>query len=199
MKYIKILISIVFFTIAFELDAQKIKVGNQIWMSQNLNLDKFRNGDPIPEVKTAEDWQLASKNNQPAWCYYNNDPIYGTKYGKIYNWFAVNDPRGLAPDGWRLPSSDDFDELILSYGGKNVAGKKIKQLEGNGFKGLAAGERNERGVFHSINENFAWWCSDWNSEYFAFYFYLDYKDESLFKNGFLKNKSCGLYVRCLKD
>jgi uncharacterized protein (TIGR02145 family) len=199
MKNCLILTIIAIFFTKIGLEAQTIKVGNQIWMSENLNLDKFKNGDQIPEVKTAEEWQLAARNKQPAWCYYNNDPIIGKKNGIIYNWYAVNDPRGLAPDGWRLPSSDDFDVLILSYGGKNLAGKKIKQLDENGFKGFAAGERNQRGVFHSMNETSSWWCSDWNTEYFAFYIYLDFKDESLFKYGFLQNKSCGLYVRCLKD
>lgn len=88
-----------------------VKIGDQTWMTTNLNVSKFRNGDPIPEIKTEEEWINAGKNKQPAWCYYNNDPSNGAKYGKLYNWWAVNDPRGLAPEGWHIPSSSEFSYL----------------------------------------------------------------------------------------
>lgn len=176
-----------------------VVIGTQTWMAENLNVSTFRNGDPIPEAKTFDEWILAGRNGTPAWCYYNNDPKNGENYGKLYNWHAVHDPRGLASDGWKVPESDDFDLLISNYGGKENAGGKIKQLQGIGFKGLAAGARNERGSFHSVNQSCYWWCADWNTDYFAFYIYLDFTDETLFKYGLLQNKSCGLSVRCIKD
>ena len=71
---------------------QSVKIGTQVWMTKNLNLDKFRNGDPIPKAETFEQWKKAGDNKQPAWCYYNNDPANGVKYGKLYNWYAVNNP-----------------------------------------------------------------------------------------------------------
>ena len=95
-----------------------VKIGDQTWMSTNLNVSKFRNGDPIPEIKTEEEWINAGKNKQPAWCYYNNDPSNGSKYGKLYNWWAVKDPRGLAPEGWHIPSSGEFsylNDMILKF------------------------------------------------------------------------------------
>ena len=86
-------------------------IGNQVWMAENLKITTFRNGDPIPEVKTAREWELAGENKQPAFCYYNNDPKTAASYGVIYNWYAFSDNRGLAPNGWRIPSLDDVKAL----------------------------------------------------------------------------------------
>lgn len=78
--------------------AQTVTIGTQVWRTKNLDVATFRNGDSIPQAKTNEEWEKAAENQQPAWCYYNNDPANGAKYGKLYNWYAVNDSRGLAPD-----------------------------------------------------------------------------------------------------
>ncbi|MFO0493923.1 MAG: FISUMP domain-containing protein [Flavobacteriia bacterium] len=82
-------------------------IGTQIWMAENLTATKFRNGDPIYEARSKEDWIKAGEQEIPAFCYYNNDPSTVKKYGVLYNWYAVNDPRGLAPNGWKIPSSQD--------------------------------------------------------------------------------------------
>ncbi|MFM7709352.1 MAG: fibrobacter succinogenes major paralogous domain-containing protein [Ferruginibacter sp.] len=103
---------------------KKIKLGNQVWMKKNLNLDVFQNGDPILEVTSEEDWIEALKMSQPAWCYYDFNPSNGYKYGKLYNWYAVIDPRGLAPVGWRIPSEADWDTLI-NFLGKNATDHEI--------------------------------------------------------------------------
>jgi hypothetical protein len=66
-------------------DLNEITVGKQVWMTENLNVEKFRNGDPIPHSKTAEEWEKAGNDKQPAWCYYNNDPVNGKTYGRLYN------------------------------------------------------------------------------------------------------------------
>ena len=106
--------------------AQTVTIGTQVWMTKNLNVDKFRNGDPIPEAKTYEEWTEATENREPAWCYYDNNPDNGDRYGKLYNWYAVHDPRGLAPEGWKIPSDDDWSRLTDFLGGKGVAGAKMK-------------------------------------------------------------------------
>lgn len=96
-----------------------------MWMAENLNVSTFRNGDSIPEVNSADEWIEASKEKMPAWCYYKNDPENGKKYGKLYNWYAVNDPRGLAPNGgWYIPSVADWDTLgnYLNEHGKTKFG-----------------------------------------------------------------------------
>ena len=123
-----------------------VKINNQEWMTENLNVSAFRNGDSIPEAKTDLDWEEAGKKGKPAWCYYANDPANGIKYGKLYNWYAVNDPRGLAPAGWHVPTDAEWTELINSLGGGELAGAKMKSTTGwvdnrtatneSGFSGL---------------------------------------------------------------
>jgi uncharacterized protein (TIGR02145 family) len=95
----------------------EVRIGEQIWMAKNLNVSTFRKGDPIPEVKSEDDWENAAKNHQPAWCYYDNEPKNGAVYGKLYNWYAVSDPRGLAPNGWHIPSDEEWTDLHLALGG----------------------------------------------------------------------------------
>lgn len=90
---------------------KSVIIGNQSWMAENLNTSKFRNGDPIPEVKTDEEWAKALKEGRPAWSYYDNDPKKGEIYGKLYNFYAVNDSRGLAPNGWHIPSDNEWTVL----------------------------------------------------------------------------------------
>jgi hypothetical protein len=90
---------------------KSVTIGTQVWMKENLNVSTFRNGEPIPEAKTAEEWKAAGAAKQPAWCYYDNDPKNGAKYGKLYNWYAVNDPRGLVPVGWHVPDIDELEVL----------------------------------------------------------------------------------------
>ena len=129
--------------------AQTVTIGKQVWMTKNLDVSTFRNGDPIPEAKTNEAWKAAGENKQPAWCYYDNDPKNGTKYGKLYNWYAVNDPRGLAPAGYHIPTDAEWTVLTDYLGGEDVAFKKMKSPSGwvkkgngtnsSGFSGLPAG------------------------------------------------------------
>jgi uncharacterized protein (TIGR02145 family) len=107
-----------------------VKIGDQEWMAENLNTDRFRNGDLIPEAKTKEEWEAAGQNCMPAWCYYDNDPKNGEKYGKLYNWYAVNDTRGLAPKGWHIPYDNEWEFLINNLGGPNKAGKMLKSKFG---------------------------------------------------------------------
>jgi uncharacterized protein (TIGR02145 family) len=112
---------------------KSVKIGTQTWMTENLNVSSFRNGDPIPEVKTKEEWEKAGKEGRPAWCYYDNDPKNGAKYGKLYNWYVVSDPRGLAPAGWHVPSDTEWT-VLNDYLGDEAAGKKMKSTSGwNGY------------------------------------------------------------------
>ena len=80
-------------------DPGTVTIATQIWAAANLNVGTFRNGDSIPEARTHQEWAAAGEAGKPAWCYYNNDPANGLRYGKLYNWYAVNDPRELAPAG----------------------------------------------------------------------------------------------------
>jgi len=186
----------------------KVVIGTQSWMTKNLNVDKFRNGEIIPEAKTAEEWQKASKYKQPAWCYYDNDPSKGEKYGKLYNWYAVNDPRGLAPVGYHIPTDTEWTQLTNYLGGENVAGGKMKTTSGweapntnasnsSGFSGLPGGNRSFSGACNDIDKGGNWWSSseyDTNIVWFRFLYYYS-------GNG-VRNyhpKGYGFSVRCVKN
>ena len=109
-------------------------IESQVWMAENLKVTKFRNGDDIPEARTMAEWAQANRTNSPAFCYYNNDPSTASKYGVIYNYYAVSDPRGIAPNGWKIPSEKDIK--ILSY---NINKEFIKEAN-------AINEKNKQGI-----------------------------------------------------
>ena len=97
-----------------------VSIGNQVWMTENLNLKTFRNGDPIIEASKKEQWDEALEKETPAWCYYDDDQVNGAKYGLLYNYYAVNDKRGLAPFGWAIPNENDFKDLLMQVDGKSL-------------------------------------------------------------------------------
>lgn len=101
-----------------------VNIGTQEWTTRNLDTTQFRNGDLIPEAASYEEWEAAAENQSPAWCYYQNDPHNGASFGKLYNWYAVNDPRGLAPEGWHIPSLEEW-ETMIEYLGYN-ANERLK-------------------------------------------------------------------------
>ena len=127
---IKILLFISLISISSFSFSQKVTIGTQVWTTKNLDVATFRNGDAIPQAKTDEEWKAAGENKQPAWCYYDNKAANGTKYGKLYNWYAVNDPRGLAPIGYHIPTDDEWTVLSTFLGGEDLAGKKMKSRSG---------------------------------------------------------------------
>jgi len=188
--------------------SNEVTIGKQVWMKENLNVDKFRNGDPIPEAKTKEEWEKAGENGQPAWCYYNNNPDNGDRYGKLYNWYAVNDPRGLAPEGWKIPSDEDWSRLT-DFLGRN-AGKKMKSTEfwadnngesGNGtnksgFSGFPGGTCGYDGTFYSIGNYGGWWSSTELDTDLVWYPYLGYTNGVIGRNA--SHKADGFSVRCLR-
>ena len=109
---------------------EQVIIGNQIWDKQNLQVDRFRNGDIIFNAKNKQEWLDACRQEQPAWCFYKNAGFNGQKYGIIYNWYAVNDSRGLAPEGWSIPTNEDWNKLIDFLGGENNGGKILKAKSG---------------------------------------------------------------------
>lgn len=186
---------------------KEVKIGNQIWMAQNLNVAIFRNGDSIPHLQKAEDWERAGKEQKPAWCYYNNDPANESRYGKLYNWYAVNDARGLAPAGWHIPSDMEWKQLTDQLGGNELAGNKLKSSQGwarhgngtneSGFGGLPGGYRYDYGFFN-YGELFAiWWASPVDYISFAWLYYQAYNFGNAFR--YFPNKAFGFSVRCVKD
>ena len=109
--------------------SQDITIGAQVWMTRNLDVSTFRNGDTIFEAKSKEDWVKAGESKRPAFCYFRFNSKYGKQFGKLYNWFAVNDSRGLAPVGYHIPTREELEELINHLGGKDTAAKSLKSIE----------------------------------------------------------------------
>jgi uncharacterized protein (TIGR02145 family) len=153
-----------------------VKIGEQLWMTENLNVSIFRNGDLIPEAKTENEWKQASSEKKPVWCYYKNDPDNGRKYGKLYNWYAVCDSRRLAPEEWHIPKEMEWVELLRYIGrkGKGNAGNKMKSIEDwdiknsgkkggtnkTGFTALPGGKRGQICDFCNMLKIGYWWSSE---------------------------------------
>ena len=197
--------------VSIQRTASSVKIGTQVWATENLNVDRFRNGDPIPQAKTNEEWLRAGENQQPAWCYYENDPKNGETYGKLYNWYAVNDQRGLAPPGWHIPTDEEWTQLTTFLGGKEVAGEKMKSTNGwneylgkigngtntSGFSGLPGGYRDDGGKFLGVGGYGDWWSSSETNSNTGWYRSLYCDDGNLYKSS--ANEAEGLSVRCIKD
>ena len=107
-------------------DNATITIGNQNWMVKNLDVSTYRNGDSIPQVQDSTDWANLKTG---AWCYYDNDPANGAIYGKLYNWYAVNDPRGLAPEGWKVPTDAEWTILEIYLANNGYSGMEATALK----------------------------------------------------------------------
>jgi uncharacterized protein (TIGR02145 family) len=147
-----------------------VVIGTQMWMAENLNVDRFRNGDTISEAKTKEEWTTALENKHPVWSYNDYDSINGKKYGKLYNWYAVNDSRGIAPEDWHVPTELEFVNLINELGGiiaydeegwDNKVADKLKSESSYEIKITYKdiGGYYEEHFVECSN------CKNWNSEY----------------------------------
>lgn len=151
-----------------------VTIGSVEWMAENLNVSHFRNGDPIFEANTYEKWEYASIQGLPAWCYYNNNPRYGKKYGKLYNGWAIRDERGLGPEGWHVPTEKEWTAMVETLGNVDTAGGTLKASAGwdcnhnaddNGFSALPGGYRTHEmpkyygGPFYAAGEGGYFWTS----------------------------------------
>ncbi len=180
----------------------------QRWMTRNLDVATYRNGDPIPKVTGNAAWAALTTG---AYCYYNNDSTtYAATYGKLYNWYAVNDSRGLAPEGWYIPTDFEWTTLSNCLGGDLVAGGPMKEIGTthwttpntgatnlSGFTGLPGGYRLTTGGFASIGNYGYWWSSTETNASAAWYRVLSYNVDELYKNYIDKRR--GFSVRCLRD
>jgi uncharacterized protein (TIGR02145 family) len=189
-----------------------VKIGDQEWQMKNLDVDRFRNGDAIPHATTAEEWKAAGERGEPAWCYYDNDAENGKIYGKLYNWYAVNDARGLAPYGWHIPTDEEWTTLTNYLGGE--AGGKMKATgtaywnspntdanNDSGFSALPGGFRNSDGSFDIIRDHAFIWSATETGNPTAWYRLLCAFDGNVYRSygiGY-NDKSVGASVRCLRD
>jgi uncharacterized protein (TIGR02145 family) len=182
----------------------------QDWMLNNLDIATYRDGTPIPQVTDDNTWRTLTTG---AWCYYANSTSNGTTYGKLYNWFALNDSRGLAPVGWHIPSEAEWITLVNCLGGNEIAGGRLKETgtanwlspntlatNSSGFTGLPGGLRfsvSEGFQFTDIGQLGYWWTSTLSDPGHAFTHGLSYSNESV--PSFDLNLAAGLSVRCVRD
>ena len=188
--------------LSFTIKAQEIKIGTQTWTSKNLDVTKYRNGDAIPQVQDKNAW---AKLKTGAWCYYENNTANGTTYGKLYNWFAVNDTRGLAPKGYHIPTDAEWTILTDNLG--EEAGTKMKSTSGwqnngngtntSGFSGLPGGYRYDDGFFYYVGANGNWWSSSETNTDYALSRSLYNSNGDVNRDN--SNKRYGFSVRCLRD
>ena len=203
----KILFSFLLGFSVIQAQVKEVKIGKQVWMAENLNVFYFKNGDAIPVVKTAEEWKKAGENQQPACCYYENNAENGKTYGLLYNWYAVNDKRGLAPAGYHIPTFAEWTTLTDYLGGVEVAGTKMKSTSGwnengngtnsSGFNALPGGLRGLSGSFFGIGYNGFWWSSSEDGTNNAWYRFLSCYSGGVYS--FNDDEGGGLSVRCLRD
>jgi uncharacterized protein (TIGR02145 family) len=204
-----------------DVNALSVKIGTQVWMNKNLNITKYRNGDPIPQVRYGAKWATLTTG---AWCWLNNDSA-NSIYGRLYNWYAVNDPRGLAPAGWHIPSDSEWTTLTTFLGGDSIAGGKMKSTgtfkagtglwsfpntgatNSSGFTALPGGWRLDDGSFHDLGGSDVgygvghWWTATVNrnshSTHSAWKRILHYDSTSIQVTWDGQRDGCS--VRCVKD
>jgi uncharacterized protein (TIGR02145 family) len=191
-----------------------VKICNQTWTKKNLNVSRYRNGDIIPQVTDPTQWANLTTG---AWCYYNNDSANGAVYGKLYNWYAVNDPRGLAPEGWHVPSDGEWNKMTKCLDATvdttaegwlgTTIGTQLKSTYGwfnggngsntSGFTALPGGFRYDFGLFSHIGFYDNWWSTS-DDGYSAAWFHAVLHDLSGVRRGNPPKKN-GLYIRLIKD
>lgn len=186
-----------------------VTIGTQIWSVNNLDVTTYRNGDPIPQATDPIQWKTLTTG---AWCYFNNDPTNNASYGKLYNWHAVNDPRGLTPVGWHVPTNVEWTTLTDYLGGDNLAtgtvGGKMKAISSlwispntgatnsSGFSGLPGGRRDNNG-YEDIGYYGSWWSSIGFDLAGAWYRYLSNNNDYVGNSA--NNKTDGYSVRMIKN
>ena len=186
-----------------------VTIGTQVWMVENLKTTKYRNGDPIPNVTDNLNW---SNLTTGAYCNYNNNSNNSTTYGRLYNWYAVNDNRNIAPTGWHIPSDAEWDILKTFLGDPNTAGGKLKEtgtshwLSPNtgatneyNFTGLPGEWRsNVDGSFSPLGGcNGYWWSGTEKDASSSWFRNVNYNAATIYI--FYTHKASAASVRCVKD
>ena len=221
--YILLLLSLSFGTVT-DIDGnvyETIQIGEQLWMAQNLKVTHYNNGDEMPNLTINNDWTSASIG---AYSDYDNNPTNSETYGKLYNWYTVNDERGICPEGYHVPSDDEYSELevylgmsesetdIIGFRGTNEGSKLAGNSElwnigvlvidpefgTSGFDALPAGYRvYSSGDFDTVGKHCYFWSSSENSNSHAWYRNLLYFNTRVYRNS--PSKQSGFSIRCLAD
>jgi uncharacterized protein (TIGR02145 family) len=195
-----------------------IKIGNQWWMMENLKVTHYRNGDPIPNVTDAGTWSGLTTG---AYCEYNNDPGNVATYGRLYNWYAVDDSRNITPEGWHVPTDAEWKQLEMYLGMSQAEadgtgwrgtdeGGKLKEAgtthwsspntgatNESGFTALPGGYRYGVGNFYDMGDYAYFWSSTEYGSYYAWYRSLSFNNSRVYR--YRTNKQGGFSLRCVRD
>jgi len=188
-----------------------IQIGTQVWMADNLKTTKFNDGTSIPlvtaPVRLTDQFIAWNFMDTPAYCWYDNNEIKNkAAYGALYNWYAVNTGK-LAPVGWHVPNTQDWDKMENFLGGNKIAAEKLKEKGSNhwissayannesGFTALPNGYRTDKGVYRTIGNFGDWWSSE-GGQINSWAFEMSGSQELVWYHA---DNNCGLSVRCVKD
>lgn len=184
-----------------------VKIGDQWWMAENLKTTHYRNGEEIPIVTDNGAWAGLSHGGC---CAYANVEANVDVYGRLYNWRAVNDARGIAPAGWHVPSDAEWQTLITTLGGEAFAGGKMKETgtehwvpynadatNESGFTALPGGARLSDGVFTDLGQSCEFWSTTSYDGSYAWFVSVTYAGATAMRS--YNNKPMGYSVRCVKD
>jgi len=196
-----------------------VRIGNQVWMAENLKVTHYRNGDPIPTGLSSSSWK---KTKSGAYAVYGNEKSNADTYGYSYNWYAVDDSRGLAPEGWHIPTDDEWKKMELHLGksqseaddvgvrGTNEGGKLKEDgtthwaspntgaTNENDFTALPGGYRaSNNGNYYDLGVNGYFWSSTEYGSYYAWYRKLNYNNSEVSR--YNHGKGSGFSVRCVRD
>lgn len=199
---------------------QTVKIGDQLWMAENLRVIRYQNGDAIPTGLSDNAWQNTTSGAYVIYPHGNVDGINSEAgvvavYGMLYNWYAVTDSRGLCPPGWHVPTDAEWTTLVNYLGGYAAAGGKMKSIRAepdphprwkspnigatneSGFSGLPGGGRGVDSSYDATGGGGLWWSSTESSPKNAWYRFLNYNFS--FVNRSSNDKRSGFSVRCLMD
>jgi uncharacterized protein (TIGR02145 family) len=163
-------------------------IGNKVWMAANLRVTRYRNGDPVPLIADSTAW---SKTTAGAYCFYNNDSSFNASYGKLYNWYAINDLRNIAPEGWHIPTNEEITALIAELEKDPANADKFKANEPGGYRFYTGGS------FHTMGFNGYWWGANHSFEVYdhspRLFTGLADVQRNRYEAGY------GMAIRCVKD
>lgn len=188
-------------------------IDNQEWTAENLDVSHYRNGDTIMQIDGNSEWEAQTEG---AWCYFTlgsynffkDNLVNGECYGKLYNWYAVNDPRGLAPEGWHVATLDDWKILLDNLGGCETAGSRMKtnatwqnpadmDINSSGFTILYAGIRTHLGIFSDFDKSAYFWTANEDKDGYSFCYDLYAESNSVIR--YTQVKASGLSVRLVRN
>jgi uncharacterized protein (TIGR02145 family) len=182
-----------------------VRIGAQWWFAENLRMELYRNGDTIPTLTQGGDWRNARIGAQAV---YRGDPMMLDRYGRLYNWYAATDPRGLCPQGWHVPTAAEWDSLAIALGGDSVAGGALKDTvqwdppntgatNASGFNGRPGGARSNLGdsMFEGAYGYF--WTATPDGMDKAVFRFLGTYNADLYRNS--SEPQDGFSCRCVKD